>query len=132
MAQSITDNRADYYNFLTKTGSTQLLLSLPQWTKITMRLNTAGPVVVGTREQLDPVISGKGAPLVTDQEFEMLIGPNTRVYYFATGINSVTIKVEAIPWMLTIASLISDVVKAISGLKLSAPAPSGPSPQRRC
>lgn len=128
--QAIVDNRADYYTFFTVASETRLLLSLPQWTKVTVELETAGPVAIGTRQQLDPVASGRGAMLSTDQPFEMLLGPNTRLYYAATGIHRVTIKVEAIPWMQSIYAAISALAPLLQALKPSTPAAAPP--QRRC
>lgn len=100
--QAIIDNRADFYTFFTVAGGTKLLLSVPQWTKITLRLETAGPVAVGTREQLDPVASGKGRLLPTDEDVVMMLGPNTRFFYAATGLQRVAIHVEAVPWLQAI------------------------------
>jgi hypothetical protein len=130
--QATSDNRSDYYTIFTKAGGTQTLVQVPQYAKITFELETAGPVSVGTRAQLDPVGSGKGALLTTDKEFEMLVGPNTTIYYAATGLHRVKVKIEAIPWLRTLNEGLLAIVAAINGLRQAAPRPAPAPAVRKC
>jgi len=128
--QATVDNRADLYAVFTKAEGTSLLVSVPQWTKLTLRLETAGPVAVGTREQLDPVGSGKGRLLPTNEDVVVIIGPNTRFFYASTGFHRISVHIEAIPWLQSIFEAIKGLAKIVS--TPSKPASSPPPTKRNC
>lgn len=128
--QSTIDNRADLYVLFTVAGGTRLLVSVPQWTKITLRLETAGPVSVGTREQLDPTGSGKGRLLPTNEDVIVNLGPNTRFYYAAESLQRVSVHIEAIPWLQAIHEAVKGVARAAAAPKT--PASVASPPKRTC
>lgn len=96
------------------------------WAKVTLTLETAGPVAVGNLSQIAPVLSGKGTLLETDVETVFYIAKGTRLYVAAAGINRVKRAVEPIPWLETITGalggLVSGARAAAAGAVAAAPA----------
>jgi len=76
------------------------------WAKVTMILETAGPVAVSTRANFLPLLSGKGTLLTTDDPFTMTIAKGTRIWYAASSINRVKIIIEPLPWLEQITALL--------------------------
>lgn len=85
------------------------------WAKVTLTLETAGPVCVGNLSSITPVLSGKGQLLETDVPTIFFIGKGTRLYIAAAGINRVKRIVEPVPWLETIAGLIGSVIGSLRG-----------------
>jgi hypothetical protein len=85
------------------------------WAKVTLTLETAGPVAIGNLSSITPALSGKGQLLETDVPAVFFIAKGTRLYFSATGVNRVKRVVEPIPWLETIAGLIKGVGDAIRG-----------------
>lgn len=85
------------------------------WAKITLTLETAGPVAVGNSSSITPALSGKGQLLETDVPTTFFIGKGTRLYVTATGVNRVKRVIEPFPWLETIAGLIGSVIAALRG-----------------
>jgi hypothetical protein len=85
------------------------------WAKVTLTLETAGPVAVGNLASLTPVLSGKGQLLETDVPTEFFIAKGTRLYISAAGVNRVKRVIEPIPWLEVIAGLVGSVVRALGG-----------------
>lgn len=77
------------------------------WAKVTLTLETAGPVVVGNLSGITPVLSGKGQLLETDQPTTFTIAKGTRLYVAATGINRIKRVVEPFPWLETLQGQVS-------------------------
>lgn len=75
-----------------------------EWAKITLLLETAGPVVVGPRADLSPILSGRGRLLITSVAAEFTIAKSSRLYILATAVNRVSITIEPLPWLEQIAS----------------------------
>jgi hypothetical protein len=86
------------------------------WAKITLTLETAGPVAVGNMSAIAPVLSGKGQLLETDVPTVFFIGQGTRLYVSAAGVNRVKRVIEPVPWLETIAGLVKGVVGAVRGV----------------
>jgi hypothetical protein len=80
------------------------------WAKITLTLETAGPVAVGNSSSITPVLSGKGQLLETDVPAVFFISKGTRLYVAAAGINRVKRIVEAVPWLETITGLLGSLI----------------------
>ncbi len=98
------ESRSDYYTYFTKVPAngteTPILFTGDRlWTKVTLTLETAGPVVVGTVAQLQPVLSGKGIRLTTGQAREFFIAKGSKLYVQATAVNRVAVSIEALPWL---------------------------------
>lgn len=81
------------------------------WAKITLTLETAGPVAVGNLSSIIPALSGRGQLLETDVPTVFFIAKGTRLYITATGVNRVKRVVEPIPWLETITGLVSSLLR---------------------
>jgi len=77
---------------------TKLLFSAQSWVRITLRLETAGPVEVGWREDLAPVLSGKGI-LLDVRDVTFILPKGQRLFYTAASVNRVRVIIEPIPWL---------------------------------
>lgn len=76
------------------------------WAKVTLTLETAGPVAVGEQASLAPVLSGQGQLLQTGVPMTFNVAKGDRLYILATAVNRVKVTVEAYPWLETITGLI--------------------------
>lgn len=86
------------YTLFTKAGETRLVYSATTWVKIRLMLETAGPVAVGTRQQIGPTLSGKGILLPVNQEIDFVLAKGDRLFMVAEAINRVKFICEMIPW----------------------------------
>lgn len=78
------------------------------WAKITLTLETAGPVVVGQAATLTPVLSGKGALLQTGVPSVFTIAKGTKLYVASTSINRVRRVIEpATAWGENITAMLT-------------------------
>jgi hypothetical protein len=84
------------------------------WAKVTLILETAGPVAVGNMATITPVLSGKGQLLETDEPTVFYIAKSNRLYVAAAGINRIKRTIEAVPWLETITGLLG----GLSGISL--------------
>lgn len=111
------DNRTQIYTYLTKLpekGQAAVLYNGDRlWAKITLVLQTAGPVAVGQQQGIVPVLGGQGALLTTGQPYETVIAKGSRLYIAANGINRIAVKVEPLPWLEQITALIGQVAAGI-------------------
>ena len=80
------------------------------WARVTLVLETAGPVAVGQSSNLSPVLGGSGIQLTTNEPLTFDIAKGTRLYILSTSINRVKFKVEPIPWLEMLAGLLSKLV----------------------
>ena len=102
------DRKTDVFTYFTKAGpqpnvpgGVPILYNADrQWADVTLVLETAGPVVVGTNSNLFPVLSGKGEQLITDvpMTFTIAKGP-TRLYIASTGVNRVKVQIAPYAWL---------------------------------
>lgn len=101
----------------TRVGGTQQIYAADRWVTFKVTLQTAGPVDLGTRADITPVLSGKGRGLVTGQELTLVVGKGTRVYYTAAAVNRLLVTIEPIPWLQQIAMEIrnnaSSIIKSL-------------------
>jgi hypothetical protein len=106
----------DIYTYFTRsTGENELLYSAEMWVKMTLVLETAGPVAVGTRESVIPVLSGKGILLDPDGEPAVFSIPKgDRIFISAESINRVQVFIEPIPWL---EQILYQVESGFGGLK---------------
>lgn len=100
--------------FTVSSNETQLLYSAENWVRIKLTLQTAGPVAVGTKEQIAPVLSGAGILLDTDMPFEAYLSKGTRFYITSQTINRVNVTIEPIPWL---EQLDADTVRVQSSVR---------------
>jgi hypothetical protein len=90
------------------------------WARVTLELETAGPVAVGNLSSIAPVLSGKGQLLETGVPAVFYIAKGTRLYVAAAGINRIKRVVEPIPWLETITGLVGGVITTLGGVIASA------------
>lgn len=105
--------RTEAYSYFVQPGSNALLYSAENWVRIKLVLNTAGPVAVGSRAQLNPTLSGKGILLVTGQTYEIALAKGTRIYITSDAIERVSVTIEPIPWLEQIDSDTKGIVAAV-------------------
>lgn len=100
------DRTSDTYTYITDgAGRTKVLYNGDRlWSRVVLTLETAGPVVVGTREDIVPVLSGKGRLLVTNLPTEFTIAKTSRLYIASTALNRVSVTIEPLPWLEQIAN----------------------------
>lgn len=92
---------ADFTTFFTKaTGDSELIYNGDRnWVKVTFLLETAGPVAVGNRAAITPVLSGQGQLLITGTPKTMTVGKGVRIWIASTSVNRVQYSVEPLPWL---------------------------------
>ena len=119
-----------YTYFTNADGRSKLLYSAEGWVRIELALETAGPVSVGTRENLTPVLTGLGILLEPDGEpVEFVMPKGDRLYIAAESINRVKFIVEPIPWLQQILGELQSGFGGIKGImgaalrRKKAPAP---------
>lgn len=104
------DRNTDTYTYFTTVpldGTTPILYNGDRlWAKVTLLLETAGPVAVGTRADIGPVLSGKGRLLTQNVAFEITIAKTSRLYILSTALNRVAVTIEPVPWAEQIANAV--------------------------
>ena len=91
-------SRTETYTLFTQIGGNRLLYSAESWVRVNLRLETAGPVAVSTREVVTPTLSGKGILLGAD-EVEFILPKGSRLIYTADSVNRVRFIIEPVPWL---------------------------------
>ena len=112
-----SEYRIKISTFLTAGSATQILYNGDRiWARVTLTLETAGPVAVGEQSSITPVLSGKGQLIETGVPVSFNIAKGNQLYIAATGVNRVKVTIEALPWLETITGLVASVVRAISSM----------------
>lgn len=93
------------------------------WGRITLTLETAGPVSIGTMSNLDPVLGGNGTLLTTNAPVVFDIYKGTRLYVLATGVNRIKVVVAPIPWLEMITGLVAKIAGGVMAVARPAPTP---------
>ncbi len=96
------------------------------WARVTLTLETAGPVAVGQASGITPVLSGKGQLLDTGEPMHFDVAKGSKLYIAATAPNRVKVSIQPLPWMEQIVALlggtaqkvIAGVAKRLPGSKL--------------
>lgn len=98
--QQLQTYTTDIFSYFTvSSNETQLLYSAENWVRIKLTLQTAGPVAVGTKQDIAPVLSGHGVLLDTDIPYEAFLAKGTRFYITSQTVNRVNVQIEPIPWL---------------------------------
>lgn len=79
------------------------------WAQVTLVLDTAGPVVVGTRADLAPIFSGKGWTLTTGEPITFTIAKGNRLYIFSSAVNRVKVQIAPLPWLEQITAALGGI-----------------------
>lgn len=98
------------------------------WGRITLTLESAGPVSIGTMSNLDPVLGGNGTLLTTNVPVVYDIYKGTRLYVLATGVNRIKVVVAPIPWLEMITGLVARIASGVMAVARPASAPAAPAP----
>lgn len=108
----------DIFTYFTKpTGLSELLYSAESWINISLVLETAGPVAVSTRQDVTPVLSGKGILLAPDGEPTRFVLPRgDRLYIAAEAVNRVKVVIEPFPWIEQILLSLENNFQSLGGL----------------
>jgi hypothetical protein len=91
--------QTDIYTYFTKAGETRLLTSAKRWTLVRLTLENAGPVAIGTKQTITPVLSGKGRLLPTGEEIQFTLAPGNRLFIAAEAVNRVSVTIEPIAYL---------------------------------
>jgi len=112
-----SEDRIRLSTYFTKTiPATDILYTGDRmWAKVTLTLETAGPVAVGDAADLSPVLSGKGQLLETNVPTTFDVAKGNKLYIAATSINRVKVEIAPYPWLETITGLAASIVNAIRG-----------------
>lgn len=109
--QGRAEARSFFSTYFTRTIGTQVLYNGDrQWARVTLTLETAGPVVVGNQQSLTPVTSGKGQLLTTSLPVTFTIAKGTRLYIASTSVNRVKVAIEPVPWLEQITGLLGKIL----------------------
>lgn len=101
----------EIYSYIAKpslNGKTPVLYNADrQYAQVIVQLETAGPVSVGTRENLLPVLGGNGILLETGQPFEFFLSKGNRLYIASTSVNRVKVIIQPLPWLEQITGILA-------------------------
>ena len=84
MKSKFTDMRT----LFTEIGGSIPFYTAESWVKVKLRLETAGPVAVSTRSEIEPVLGGNGA-LLNDVDTVFVLSKGDMLYYTAQAVNRV-------------------------------------------
>jgi hypothetical protein len=112
--QGTSSNKLALSTYITKVGSTDEIYDGSRlWAKITVTLETAGPVAIGTRANLLPVLGGNGVLLDTDVPMTITISKGDKLYIAANAVSRVKIQIEAFPWLEQLAGTVHDIMTRV-------------------
>lgn len=108
---NVSDSRLQATTYFTKVPvigePTAVLYSGDRlWARVTLTLETAGPVAVGFMSQITPVLSGRGQLLMTGEPTVFDVAKGNRLYIAATAVNRVKFSVQPLPWLEQISALL--------------------------
>lgn len=86
------------------------------WARVTLTLETAGPVAVGNQSNLVPVLSGSGQLLETDVPMTFVVAKGDRLFVAATGINRIKRVIEPFPWLENITAILTNIAASVGGV----------------
>jgi len=82
-----------------------------KYAQIVLTLETAGPVVIGNKQQLYPITSGKGQRLETGVPFTFTVAKGSRLWIATTSINRLKVTVEPLPWLEQITGILTKMMR---------------------
>lgn len=110
--------KTDIFTYFTvPNGTSELLYSAEDWVRITLILETAGPVATSTRQSVTPVLSGKGVLIPpSGQPLIFVLPRGDRLFIASESINRVQVFIEPIPWLEQLLHQIEDGFGGLKGL----------------
>jgi hypothetical protein len=110
VAPPVAQGRSEISTYFTTPGQNSLLYQAESWVYLNLTLIDAGPVAVGTREDLAPVLSGKGGLLVQNETFRFPVRAGQRVFLTANTVSRVRMSIEPAPYGEQILSLLASIL----------------------
>ena len=108
--QGSSSNKTEVSTYITAVGKTDTIYDGSRlWARVTLTLETAGPVAAGTRQNLLPVLGGAGIVLDTDVPITFTISKGNQLYIAANAVSRVKIQIESLPWLEQIAGTVAQV-----------------------
>lgn len=105
------ENRVKVQTFFTESGKTQILYNGDRiWAKVTITLETAGPVSAGEQANLLPVLSGRGQLLQTGVPTVFNIAKGNILYVASSSVNRLGVLIEAYPWLEIITGVVTSML----------------------
>ena len=77
-----------------------------QYAQVVLTLETAGPVAVSTKQQISPVLSGKGLLLETGVPLTFWVAKGNRLYIATSSINRIKVTIQPVPWLEQITGML--------------------------
>lgn len=115
--QGGTQFRTELTTLITKIGPTELVYDGTRiWAQVTLTLETAGPVAVGTRANLTPVLSGKGILLETLVPKTFTIAKGDKLYMASNAVSRIKFELAPVPWLEQLAGTLSRVADGFVSL----------------
>lgn len=106
-------------SYFTVPGETKVLYTAANWIELLVTLETAGPVAIGTTEQIQPVLSGKGRLLAPGVEARFHLYRGDRLYIAADTINRISFIAHHVAWQQQILATVAAAVDASKGIASS-------------
>lgn len=97
-------------------GTAQIYTGDRRWARISLTLETAGPVAIGTSSKITPVLGGGGRLLLTNQTIIVTLAKGTKLYVASTGVNRIGRVIEPVPWLEQIVGLVAAVGDRIASV----------------
>lgn len=85
-----------------------------QYAEVILTLETAGPVAVSTKQQILPVLSGKGQLLETGVPLRFELAKGNRLWVATTSLNRIKVTVQPLPWLEQFAGLLGLILRGVS------------------
>lgn len=113
------DNRTQITTYFTKPDvrPTPILYNGDRmWARVTLTLETAGPVAIGNMAEITPVLSGRGQLLPANTPMTFTVAKGTRLYIASTSVNRVKVTIEPMPWLEQLTGLAGQISQNILAL----------------
>lgn len=111
--QGTSSNKTEASTYITKVGVTDTVYDGSRlWARVTLTLETAGPVSAGTKQNLLPVLGGAGITLDTGVDRVFTISKGNQLFIAANAVSRVKVVIESLPWLEQIAGTVAQVAGA--------------------
>lgn len=111
MAPPVAKGATEISTYFTNVGGDSLLYQAESWVYLNLVLLDAGPVAVGTRENISPVLSGKGGLLVQNELARFSMRAGQRLFITANTVSRVRVTIEPPPFGQQVLELLSSIFR---------------------